>query len=93
MTPGEIAAILVRLDHQDEAIGEIKVTVHEVLSQAKTTNGRVTRLETENAVEAALKKQTATVLAKRTARMAWVTPCAAAVGSTFGAVVLAHFLG
>lgn len=92
MTPGEIAAIMVRLDHQDEAIGEIKQTVHETLKQAKTTNGRVTALEQERAIAKALLAQAESMQQRRASRHAWLTPAVAACGSTFGAVVLAHFL-
>jgi hypothetical protein len=92
VTPGEIAAIMVRLDHQDEAIGEIKSTVHEVLGHAKYTNGQVNELKQWRAIQEALKQQAAEQVGKRSARAAWVTPTVCTVGATLGATVLAHFL-
>lgn len=73
-------------------LAEAREDLRETKAQAIRTNGRVTALEQKNAVEQAIKDYTATALAKRAFRTSWVTPAVAAAGSTFGAVVLAHFI-
>jgi hypothetical protein len=46
----DLAVILARLTTQDEAMREIKLDVKDIKSEVKRTNGRVTKLETSEAV-------------------------------------------
>lgn len=88
MTPSEITAILMRLDHQDEAIGEIKSTVHEVLSQAKETNGRVTKLERSRAIDEAVALDRQRTIEDHRRRRQWMPPAIVGlVGVSMGAVL------
>ena len=64
MSPGDIDTILRRLDTQDSKqnehgriLAEIKGDVKEVKREVKTTNGRVTNLETKAEVAKALAEQ------------------------------------
>lgn len=72
-------------------LAEARDDIRETKAQATRTNGRTTAIEQKLAIEEAVKVHTATALARRTARVSWITPAVAAAGSTFGAVVLAHF--
>ena len=45
MTPGEINAVIARLEAMQEDIHEIKADVKEAKAEIKQTNGRVSRLE------------------------------------------------
>jgi uncharacterized protein YhaN len=86
MTPSDEARIERRLDRQDDVLGEIH-------AQVKATNGRVTKLEIDSAVEQALRAEKEKQDARRERRRSWISPAVAAAGATFGAVVLAHFIG
>ena len=45
MTPSEITAILMRLDMQDEVLGEMRADQKEIKAHVSRTNGRVLKLE------------------------------------------------
>ena len=45
MTPEDIARIMVRLDMQDEVLGEMRADQKEIKAHVSRTNGRVLKLE------------------------------------------------
>ena len=57
MSPGDIDAILRRLDTQDLVLSEVRADGKETKALAKLTNGRVTTLETQRRVDEALRAQ------------------------------------
>lgn len=65
MTPGEVAAILVRLENLHEDVQEIK-------EQTIRTNGRVTALERVNIARDAATAAVERVGAQRTERRRWM---------------------
>lgn len=89
MTPDQVSTILVRLEGQDDLLKDIH-------TQVKTTNGRVTALEIQAAIDKALAAEKAKREAVQTAHRAWVTPMCAGLGATFatiGASVILHYAG
>lgn len=88
MTPDQVSTILVRLEGQDDLLKDIH-------AQVKTTNGRVTALEIQAAVDKALAADKAKREATEKAHRAWFTPMCAGLGATLatvGASVILHYV-
>lgn len=92
MAPDGVTEILLRLDAQARDIQDLKKLGEETHAQTVKTNGRVTKLERDAEVEAALSKQRAEMDASHRRKWEFVRPASAALLS--GAVLLVgqHFI-
>lgn len=78
-----------RMASMESTTRHMATTLDNVLSEARRTNGRITKIETERTVEAAADAvRIADAVAERTNRATWVAPAITGIAATTGSTLV-----